>query len=224
MGWWLWALGAVLAGGLALWVISFVVEALLPVPPAPKALRWAPDIESGFVSVRLADAGDVKLRFIKAGSGPIIVLLHTLRTQLDLFERLVPDLAKHFTVYALDYPGHGYSDIPRVRYDAALFADAVQKFLETLDLRGVTLAGVSIGGVIPLVLAAHGDPRVARVVSINPYDYDKGRGLARSSLVGWIITYATLIPVVGETVMRLRSFMARYCAAASPTAATSRLS
>jgi hypothetical protein len=103
--WWLWALGAVLAGGLALWLISLAVEALRPVPPTPKTLRWAPGIESGFVSVRLADARDVKLRFIKAGSGPTIVLLHTLRTQLDLFERLVPDLTKHFTVYTLDYPG-----------------------------------------------------------------------------------------------------------------------
>src|SRR5262249_40971940 len=67
--------------------------------------------------------------------------------------------------------------------------------------------GVSIGGVVPLMVAARCNPRVARAVSINPYDYAKGRGMARSSLFGWMTTYASLIPVIGETVMRLRSFM-----------------
>jgi len=120
---------------------------------------------------------------------------------------MIPDLSKRFTVYALDYPGHGYSDIRPARYDAAFFADAVEGFLDELDLHDVTLAGVSIGGVIPLIVAARRNPRVARAVSINPYDYAKGRGMARSSLFGWMTTYASLIPVIGETVMRLRSLI-----------------
>jgi pimeloyl-ACP methyl ester carboxylesterase len=153
------------------------------------------------------NVGGNKLRFIQSGAGPILVLLHTLRTQLDLFEKVVPELSKHFTVYALDYPGHGYSDIPKSSYDATFFAKAVEDFLEKLDLRDITLAGVSIGGAIPLIIAAKQNPRVARVVAINPYDYAKGRGMARSSSLGWMITYISLIPVFGETVMRLRNFI-----------------
>ena len=68
----------------------------------------------------------------------------------------------------------------------------------------MTLAGVSIGGSISLLLAARRNARVVRVAAINPYDYAKGRGLARSSLLGGFFTYVSLIPVVGETVMRLR--------------------
>jgi pimeloyl-ACP methyl ester carboxylesterase len=49
-------------------------------------------------------------------------------------------------VYALDYPGHGYSDIPKARYDAAFFTEVVEGFISKLNLRGVTLAGISIGG------------------------------------------------------------------------------
>ena len=135
------------------------------------------------------------------------MLLHTLRTQLDLFEKVIPELSRHFTVYALDYPGHGYSDIPKARYDAAFFTEAVEGFLDRLDLRDVTLAGVSIGGSIALIVAARRNPRVLRVVAINPYDYAKGRGMARSSLFGGIVTYASLLPVIGETVMRLRNFL-----------------
>jgi pimeloyl-ACP methyl ester carboxylesterase len=188
--------------GIGLWLVSHVMEALRPVPPEPKALRWAPDIPIDYL-----DVGGKMLRFIKAGRGPNLVLLHTLRTQLDLFQKVVPELAKHFTVYALDYPGHGYSDIPAARYDADFFARSVEESLDGLDLREVTLCGVSIGGAIALILAGRRNPRLARVVPINPYDYGKGRGMARSSLLGWMITVTSDIPVIGETVMRLRNFI-----------------
>jgi hypothetical protein len=46
----------------------------------------------------------IVIRHIKTGRGPNLVLLHTLRTQLDIFEKLMPLLAERFTVYALDYP------------------------------------------------------------------------------------------------------------------------
>jgi len=190
------------AVGIGMWLASFVVEALRPKPKPPAKLRWAPNIP-----IDTMEVGGNKLRYIKSGKGPALVLLHTLRTQLDLFEKAVPELSKHFTVYALDYPGHGYSDIPTARYDAAFFTEAVEGFLDRLDLRDVTLAGVSIGGSIALIIAARRNPRVARVIAINPYDYAKGRGMARSSLFGWIVTYASLIPFIGETVMRLRNFL-----------------
>jgi pimeloyl-ACP methyl ester carboxylesterase len=167
-------------------------------PNPPNRLRWAPEID-----VRFTDVQGMQLRYIATGTGPALVLLHTLRTQLDIFERMVPQLAKHFCVYALDYPGHGHSAAPSARYDAAFFTGTVEGFLDRLDLRDVTLAGVSIGGVIPLVLAAEGNARIARIVSINPYDYGHGLGLARSSLFGWIVTHVARVPVMGEIIIPL---------------------
>jgi pimeloyl-ACP methyl ester carboxylesterase len=189
------------SAGALLWLISLIIEALRPPPVTPAALPWAPEIPINYVEV-----GGNRLRFITSGAGPTIVLLHTLRTQLDLFEKIIPELSKDFTVYAPDYPGHGYSDIPNARYDAAFFAQVVEGFLEQLDLRDVTLAGVSIGGAIPLIIAARRNPRVTRVVAINPYDYAKGRGMARSSFLGWMLTYASIVPAIGDTVNRLRNF------------------
>lgn len=190
------------AGLVGLWLVSHLLETLRPVPRAPATLCWVPDIP-----IEYAHVAGHRLRYIKTGRGPTIVLLHTLRTQLDLFEKVVPDLAKHFTVYALDYPGHGYSDIPVARYDAAFFTRSVEGFLDILDLRDVTLAGVSIGGAIALIAAGRRNPRVARVVAINPYDYARGRGIARGSVAGWMTVVTSDIPVIGETFMRLRNFM-----------------
>ena len=183
-------------------VISMFVEALRRPPKPPEKLAWAPGIPIRYVSV-----GGVKLRYLKAGAGPNLVLLHTLRTQLDIFQKVIPELSRKFTVYAPDYPGHGYSDIPKAEYDANFFVRVVEGFLDALNLRDVTLCGVSIGGSICLILAGRRNSRVSRVVAINPYDYAKGRGMARSSLLGWMIVTTSRIPIVGETVMRLRNFI-----------------
>jgi pimeloyl-ACP methyl ester carboxylesterase len=181
--------------------LSFLVEAMRPVPPTPERVSWAPDIPIRYVSVN-----GVRLRYIKTGEGPTLVLLHTLRTQLDLFEKVVPELAKSFTVYAVDYPGHGFSDIPFAKYDADYFVEIIEGFLDALDLHEVTLAGVSIGASISLILAARNNPRVSRVVAINPYDYAKGRGMARSSFLARLFVALADLPVLGDTAMRLRQF------------------
>jgi len=146
-------------------LVSLLVEALRPEPPEPVALSWAPDLP-----VQHTDVDGVRLRYVKAGEGPPLVLLHTLRTQLDIFQKVIPELAEDFTVYAPDYPGHGWSDIPAVDYSPAFFVGIVGRFLDEQKIRNATLAGVSIGGTIPLLLAAHRHPGVARVVAINPYD------------------------------------------------------
>lgn len=186
----------------ALWLLSFLFEALRPEPKTPEKLRWAPEIPISYTNI---DGN--RIRYVKTGQGPTLLLLHTLRTQLDLFEKVIPELSKHYTVYALDYPGHGYSDIPNAAYDADFFADFGESFLDTMNLHDVTLCGVSIGGSISLILAGRQNPRVTRVLAINPYDYYKGRGGARSSLLGAIMIHITPIPFLGETFMRLRNFI-----------------
>jgi pimeloyl-ACP methyl ester carboxylesterase len=188
--------------GVALWLVSLIIEAMRPIPAPPPTLRWATEIP-----IRYIEVGNCRLRYINTGAGPSLVLLHTLRTQLDLFEKVVPELAKHFAVYALDYPGHGYSDIPSAAYDSDFFVRSVEGFLETLDLRDVTLCGVSIGASISLNIAGRRNSRVSRVIAINSYDYYKGQGLARASFLGRLSVTLSDIPLVGETFTRLRNFV-----------------
>jgi len=76
---------------------------------------------------------------------------------------MIPELNKSFTVYAMDYPGHGWSDIPKTDYTADYFVNSVEKYLEKLDLKYVLIAGVSIGGSIPLVIAGKNNNRVKGV-------------------------------------------------------------
>jgi pimeloyl-ACP methyl ester carboxylesterase len=189
-----------LAGLLALIIVSYLVEALRPKPSPPASLGWAPS-----VPVEYADLDGVKVRFIRTGSGPNLVLLHTLRTQLDIFQKIIPELAKHFTIYAYDYPGHGWSDIPKAEYAPEDFYKWTAAFLDKLDIRQANIAGISIGGTIALVLAARQNPRITRVISINPYDYWPAGGVRKSSLMARLILGPAGIPILGATLMRLRN-------------------
>lgn len=180
--------------------ISYLVDAMRGSASAAPRLSWSPT-----TLVRSIEVDGVNLRYIVAGEGPAIVLLHTLRTQLDMFQKVIPTLAARFRVYALDYPGHGWSDIPDARYDAEYFVTTVSKALDRLEVRDAVVVGESIGGSIALLLAARRHPRVRAVVAVNPYDYGRGGGLRRSSLLANVIFGLNDVPVLGATVNRLRS-------------------
>ncbi|RAZ91849.1 alpha/beta hydrolase [Mesorhizobium hawassense] len=142
----------------------------------------------------------LSMRYEKSGEGPPLVLMHTIRTQLEYFRSLAPILAKSYTVYAIDLPGHGHSPIdPPAPFDEPYFRRSVIGFIEKFDLTGVTLVGESIGGALALTVAAAIPQRIERVFSINPYDYDTryGDGLRRGNWFANLIIGSLQIPVLG---------------------------
>lgn len=186
--------------GVSVPLMSYVVEALRPQPPVPETVDWAPGL-----AARWIDVHGTPLRYVTAGKGPPVLLLHTLRTQLDMFQKVIPALAQRFQVFALDFPGHGYSGIPAVEYRPELFVSAAAGFLDALDIGDALVVGESIGGTVGLILAARHHPRVRAVVAVNPYDYGAGSGLRRSSLIANVLFGLNNVPVLGSTFMRLRS-------------------
>jgi len=77
-----------------------------------------------------------ELRYLRVGSGRPVVLLHTLRTQLDYFGPLLERLdTTRIEVIAVDLPGHGHSSAPRVDYSAGYFSDTIEQLLEQCELR-----------------------------------------------------------------------------------------
>ncbi len=146
-----------------------------------------------FLSLR---PGGPKIRYLRMGQGPALVLMHTVRTQLDIFQRVIPALAERFTVYAFDYPGFGWSEIvPGADYREKAMRQHVLDFLDRLDLQDVTLAGESMGGSLALTAAAMLGDRVRQIVAFNAYDYLPG--LERANLLASIIIKSVRAPVIG---------------------------
>lgn len=148
------------------------------------------------------------LRFLKTGNGAPLILMHTIRTQLDYFQEVIPQLAKHYTVYAIDLPGHGYSSIDtQAHYDEPYMRSAVVAFIEKLDLHEVTLVGESIGAVLALTVASALPDRIKAVVSSNTYDYDTryADGLRRGNFFANVILGHYAIPALGAVFAALEN-------------------
>jgi pimeloyl-ACP methyl ester carboxylesterase len=148
--------------------------------------------------------GGARVRYLRVGRGPPLVLLHTLRTQLDHFQLLIPQITDAFTVYALDFPGMGWSEIvPGASYQEPALRDAVVRVVEELDLSNLTLAGESMGATLALTASVELGGRVRRVVALNTYDF--ADGLKRASPFARLVVGSIQAPAVGPIVARLEN-------------------
>src|SRR5438093_6408996 len=170
-------------------------------PNSEYTRTWSPSGE-----IEYAKLGDVaRLRYLKTGSGPTaLILLHTVRTQLDQFHLVIPKILHAFTIYAIDMPGMGWSDItPGASYTEPALRRAIVEFVTTLDLKDVTLAGESMGATVSLTAATELEDRVRRVVAFNTYDYPKGVG--RANRVASIYVGSARLPAIGPVITRMEN-------------------
>lgn len=143
------------------------------------------------------------VRYFRTGTGTPVVFVHTLRTQLEMFLRVIEQLdTTQLDVIAIDLPGHGESNAPPVDYTADYFANAVESLLEQLNLDGVVFVGESIGASIGLILAARANQRISRVLAVNPYDYGRWGGARRGSPLNNVVFTTILWPILGPIVAR----------------------
>ena len=133
------------------------------------------------------DFDRARMRYLRAGSGPPLILLHGLLGYSFSWRYTMPALAPYRTVYAPDLLGAGFSDRPR-GMDHSLRATArrVLRFADNLELESFDLLGTSRGGAVAMAAAgesmswANGARRVRRLVlvcPVNPYS-PHGRWLA----------------------------------------------
>jgi pimeloyl-ACP methyl ester carboxylesterase len=117
---------------------------------------------------------------------------------------VIPKILQAFTVYAIDMPGMGWSDItPGASYTEPALRRAIVEFVKTLDLKDVTLAGESMGATVSLTAATELEDCVRRVVAFNTYDYPKGVG--RANRVAAIYVGSARLPAIGPVVTRMEN-------------------
>src|SRR5437764_6468771 len=168
-------------------------------PNSDYARAWSP---AGHIQYTRRSDGP-RLGYLKARSGPTaLILLHTFRTQLDHFQLVIPKIAHAFTIYAIDMPGMGWSDItPGASYTEPALRRAIVEFVKTLDLNDVTLAGESMGATLSLTASPALEDRVRRILAFNTYDYPEGVSRANRTASIYVrgAPLAGSGPVVTET-------------------------
>jgi pimeloyl-ACP methyl ester carboxylesterase len=161
---------------------------------------WCKGGEIGHV----VPSGGARVRYLRVGSGPPVLLMHTVRTQLDHFQRVIPRISDAFTVYAVDFPGMGWSDIvPGAGYEEPALRAAVIRVVEDLDLSDLTLAGESMGATLSLTASVDLGDRVRRIVAFNTYDF--ADGIKRANLLARLVIGNIRLPVWGPIGARLEN-------------------
>ncbi len=139
--------------------------------------------------------------FVKAGSGPALLLIHGIGDSADSWLDVIPDLARDHTVIAPDLLGHGHSDKPRADYSIAAYANAMRDLLAVLEIERVTVIGHSLGGGVAMQFAYQFPERCERICLVST------GGVARE--VTHLLRFASapnadlVLPLVGSPGARL---------------------
>ena len=139
------------------------------------AARAAPKLDQSIAECWM-DFGGARMRYLCAGSGPVLILLHGLMGYSFSWRYTMPALAPYHTVYAPDMLGAGFSDRPHhIDHSVRGTALRVLQFVKNLGLPSFDLLGTSRGGIVATAVAAEclGDaPKIRKLVlvcPVNPY-------------------------------------------------------
>ncbi len=119
------------------------------------------------------DLPDGRMRYLKAGSGPALILVHGLMGYSFSWRFTMPALSDHRTVYAIDNLGAGFSTA-RKGMDCTVRATAarVLQFADALGIKDFDLLGTSHGGGVAIMVAAtcaaQKSRRLQRLILVAP--------------------------------------------------------
>ncbi len=107
------------------------------------------------------------LAYTCTGKGPALVLVHGVGLRLEAWVHQLEALSASYTVYAVDMPGHGESDLKPECTDIPAYTDAVAAWVEEVVETPVLMVGHSMGSMIALNFATRYPQLCVGVVALN---------------------------------------------------------
>ena len=105
--------------------------------------------------------------YVKAGTGPVVLLLHGLGCDHTTWLPVIESLSRRYTVIAPDLLGHGLSDKPRADYSVGGYANGMRDLITVLGIDKVTVIGHSFGGGVAMQFAYQFPERTERLMLVS---------------------------------------------------------
>ncbi len=179
----------------------------LPAPSTiPPALDWDPQT--------LETERGRSHCYVRPGSGPPIVFLHSFNAAASSFE--MKPLAEHYAdttdrpLYAVDWLGFGRSDRPDGPYTPALYADQLYQVLTDLVGAPADLVGLSLGCEYAAWMGLQAAPRVRRLALISPTGLTTPRGPSEAGQLELALTGPTALFELAFYLLTRRSSLRSY--------------
>lgn len=186
-------------------VLAGVLFAALPAVTAPVAHAQEGENSAYLARVesRYADTDLARFHYTRTGSGSPIVLIAGGGLWGYSWRDVVPELAVEHTVYAVDLPSQGFTELRRdgFAYDLPAMAEAIATFLDAVDLPRASIVGHSWGGAWSLSFAEQYPDRVDKLALLDAPGLDGEKAP---------VTPLFTTPVLGEltTALTDRAFYA----------------
>lgn len=158
-----------------------------------------------------AEVNGVRLHYVEAGEGPLVVLLHGFPELWLAWRRQIPMLADAgLRVVAPDMRGYGLSDKPRGwrNYDREHLGDDVAGLIRHLGVERAHLVGHDWGGIVAFYTAIDHPEVIDRLVVLNgghPNQFGEGLRHPGQLLRSWYMFYFQL-PWLPERTARARGW------------------
>jgi len=169
----------------------------------------SPKIEELFANVEGA-----RMRYLRAGSGPPLILVHGLLGYSFSWRFTIPVVSRYATVYAVDQVGTGFSDRPE-KLDCHLRAAAARllKFLEVVGVSSFNLLGTSHGGALAIMAASmcaqRADLQLRKLILVAPVNPWSLHGQLYAPMLGTRIGSALFLRAIGPMSWAYPNLLAR---------------
>ncbi|MGB2987483.1 MAG: alpha/beta fold hydrolase [Phycisphaerae bacterium] len=171
-------------------------------PPAARDPRLAQLGESYPFETHYLDVIGGRMHYVDEGNGPAVVMLHGNPTWSFYYRELIKGLRDRYRVIAPDHIGCGLSDKPQdYPYTLSTHIDNVERLIDHLELKEVTLAVHDWGGPIGFGWAARHPQRVRGFIVFNTAAFLGGRIPFRIRVCRW--------PIFGDIAVRGLNAFAR---------------
>lgn len=147
---------------------------------------------------------DARLHYLDEGAGETVLLLHGNPAWSFLYRKIIAGLAGEFRCVAPDFPGYGLSSAPAdYGFTPREHSAVLERFVDALGLRDLTVMVQDWGGPIGLGLAGRRPELVRRLIIGNTFAWPNRelRVRAFSSIMGG---------PVGRTLTRRFNFVPRF--------------
>ena len=140
---------------------------------------WAEELgEEGF-----ADSDGVKIHYVTAGKGPLVVMIHGFPDFWYTWRKQMPELAKHFQVVAVDMRGYNLSDQPTgvENYAMPKLVGDIDAVVKHFKQDRAIIVGHDWGGIVAWTYAMTFPDKTQRLVILNlPHPKGLQRELANN--------------------------------------------
>jgi 2-hydroxy-6-oxonona-2,4-dienedioate hydrolase len=146
---------------------ALAVVFLLASSVAASAQTSAASTAQPAVADKFATVYGAKIRYLEAGSGPAVILLHGLGADASSWAATIGPLSQKYRVIVPDQIGFGRSDKPMINYRVGTLVDFLDGLYKQVGIERASLVGNSLGGFTAAAFALAHPEKVDRLVLVD---------------------------------------------------------